>query len=410
MSIPSIDGRGSTYTLVWAEEQLQIVVSHIRSHKDGRVLSELVVTTSREDYEYPHLLQTSFNLTAARSRTELAKKLATKYDQLSQDDFDTILEQLCLRVLERFRAGEEAVELWANDDIVAPSYKLAPLISEGKANIIFGDPGSGKSTLALCFAVILQLPWTDNPFCLEPKSSKVLYLDWETDYADMAYVLSALIRGLDLPRLYISYRRCFMRLADDIEPIRKIIQDGDIDTIIVDSAGLACGGDLTTPEPVTNFFTALRSLAVTSIIIHHTTKEAKKRKTPFGSAYFVVQARTVYEVKSVQETGSNILHIGLFHYKKNIGVRVKPMVWQLTYEDDTIKVELEDVKDVPGFATELPVSVQIREELSEGPKTVTELAELLDRKQDTISKTLRRLRDSGSIVKLPEHKWGKRYG
>jgi len=76
MSIPTIDGRGSTYTLVWTEEHLQIVVSHIHAHKDGRVNSELVITTTREDYKYSHLLQTAFNLTAARSRTELAKKLA----------------------------------------------------------------------------------------------------------------------------------------------------------------------------------------------------------------------------------------------------------------------------------------------------------------------------------------------
>ena len=407
MSIPTIEGKGSTYTLVWAEEQLQVVVSQIHSHKDGRVTSELLITTSREDYEYPHLLQTSFNLSAARSRTELAKKLATKYEQLDQEDFDSILEQLCLRVLQRFRAGEEVVELWGGEEIIAPSYKLAPIIAKDKANIIFGDPGSGKSTLALLFGVILQLPWGDNPFGLGPKASKLLFLDWETDHADMAYVLNGLIRGLDLPQFFISYRRCFMRLADDIEPIRKIVEENEIDTIIIDSAGLACGGDLNLSEPVTMFFSALRSLETTSIIIHHTSKEAKRHKSPFGSNYFVVQSRTIYEVKSSQEADSNILHVGLFHYKKNIGGRIKPMGFRFTYEGDIIKVEAEDVKDVPGFAGELPVSGQIREELSEGPKTVVELAELLDRKQDTISRTLRRLRDSGSIVKLPEHKWGR---
>lgn len=407
MSIPTIEGKGSTYTLVWAEEQLQVVVSQIHSHKDGRVTSELLITTSREDYEYPHLLQTSFNLSAARSRTELAKKLATKYEQLDQEDFDSILEQLCLRVLQRFRAGEEVVELWGGEEIIAPSYKLAPIIAKDKANIIFGDPGSGKSTLALLFGVILQLPWGDNPFGLGPKASKLLFLDWETDHADMAYVLNGLIRGLDLPQFFISYRRCFMRLADDIEPIRKIVEENEIDTIIIDSAGLACGGDLNLSEPVTMFFSALRSLETTSIIIHHTSKEAKRHKSPFGSNYFVVQSRTIYEVKSSQEADSNILHVGLFHYKKNIGGKIKPMGFRFTYEGNVIKVEPEDVKEVPGFAGDLPISIQIKEELAEGPKTVAELAELLDKKQDTISRTMRRLRDSGGVVKLPEHKWGR---
>ena len=406
MSIPSIDGKASTYTVTWAEEQLQIVVGQIHAHKDGRVTSELLITTSREDYDYPHLLQTSFNLTAARSRTELAKKLATRYQELDYEQFDIILEQLCLKVLERFRAGEEIVELWSDENVVAPTYKLAPLIAENKANIIFGDPGSGKSTLALVFAVILQLPWSDNPFELKPKPSTVLYLDWETDYTDMAYVLNALIRGLELPEFFISYRRCFLRLADDIEPIRKMCEENKIDMVIIDSAGLACGGDLTLPEPVTNFFTALRSLSVTSIIVHHTTKEAKKRKTPFGSAYFVIQARTVYEIKSSQEADSNVLHVGLFHYKKNIGGKIAPMGFRFTYEANAIKVETENVKDVPGFSGDLPISVQIKEELSEGPKTIVELAELLDKKQDTISRTMRRLRDSASVVKLPQHKWG----
>jgi len=407
VSIPEVSAKGNTYTLKWVEEHLQIVVSHIHAHKDGRVTSELVITTDREDYNYPHLLQTSFNLTAARSRTELAKKLATKYEEVNQENFDYILEQLCLRVLERFRAGEEVVELWTNEEIATPSYKLAPLLAENKANILFGDPGSGKSTLALLFAVILQLPWQDNPFGLQPKSSKVLYLDWETDHADMSYVLSSLIHGLDLPEFFISYRRCFMRLADDIEPIRKIVEDGGIDTVIIDSAGLACGGDLNLPEPVTMFFSALRSLSTTSIIIHHTTKEAKRHKSPFGSHYFVVQARTIYEIRSSQEPDSNVLHVGLFHYKKNIGGKINPMGFRFTYEGNVIYTELEDVKNVPAFSGDLPVSIQIKEELNDGPKTIVELAELLDKKQDTISRTMRRLRDGGSVVKLPEHKWGR---
>lgn len=406
MSIPSIDGRGSTYTLVWTQEQLQIVVSQIHAHKDGRVTSELLITTSREDYDYPHLLQTSFNLTAARSRSELAKKLATKYDQINQEEFDTILEQLCLRVLEKFRAGEEVVELWSGEDIVAPSYKLAPLIAENKANILFGDPGSGKSTLALSFAIILQLPWTDNPFGLEPKQSKVLYLDWETDHADMSYVLNALIRGLALPMFYVNYRRCFTRLADDIEPIRKICEENQIDTIIIDSAGLACGGDLNLTEPVTMFFTALRSLSVTSIIVHHTTKEGKRKKTPFGSTYFTVQSRTIYEVKGSQEADSNVLHVGLFHYKKNIGGKIKPMGFRFTYEGNTIKVEPEDVKDVPGFVSEFPLSIQIKGELTSGMKTIIELAEILDKTQQTVGTTLRRMAERNQVVKIDKHYWG----
>lgn len=406
MSIPTIAGKGSTYTLVWAKEQLHIVVSQIHAHKDGRVTSELLITTSRKDYDYPHLLQTSFNLSAARSRTELAKKLATKYDQLNQEEFDIILEQLCLRVLDHFRAGEAVVELWSDENIAAPTYKLAPLIAENKANILFGDPGSGKSTLALLFGCILQLTLKDNPFELEPKPSKILYLDWETDHADMAYVLNALIRGLELPSFYISYRRCFMRLADDIEPIRKICDENKIDTIIIDSAGLACGGDLNLTDPVTMFFTALRSLSVTSIIVHHTTKEGKKRKTPFGSTYFIVQSRTIYEVKSSQEADSNILHVGLFHFKKNIGGKIRPMGFRFTYEGNMIKVEPEDVKDVPGFVSEFPLSIQIKGELASGMKTIIELAEILDKTQQTVGTTLRRMAERNQVVKIDKHYWG----
>jgi len=282
LSEPQIETKGDIFTFLWKPEELQIRVSRITSHRD-RTTCEILVETMTKDPGYgSHIMHSTLNLASSISRVKIAKQLAANYDKIKPEQAEGIIEQLCMRVLKQYRAGEDVVELWTNEETAPPSFKLYPMIAENEANIIFGDGGAGKSLIVLTLGMIIQLPWEINPLLLKPKQGRVLDLDWETSQGSTRYRLKALTKGFGLPDFFIPYRRCTAPLADDIESIQQKCLDYKVDTIIVDSLGMACGGDINNAEVAMRFFSAFRSLNCTGILIHHSSKEHmqnRKKKT-----------------------------------------------------------------------------------------------------------------------------------
>jgi len=413
LGIPIIEARGNIYILRWLDEQLTCTVSRLATHSD-RVTCELLFETTDPLY-YPHLFHTAHNLVATRSKITLAKQLADAYDKLDADQSTAIIEQLCFKVLQKYRTGEEPVELMTNAEIKKTTFKIYPFIIENEANLIFGDGGSGKSYIVPIFVILIQLPYEDNPLKLTPKSGRVLWLDWETSQANMEKRLNLLTTGFGLPAFFIKYRYCSQRLADDIEAIQKICLEDSIDTVVIDSMGMACGGDINDAEIANQFFTAYRSLNATGIFVHHSSKadmqKRQKRPTPIGSIYFYNYPRNIWECRASQEIGSNQLTVGLFHRKCNVDRFHKPLAYTLTFTDDRIMVVPDDIKNIPEFGETISLSSQILDALKAEKKrlAVSDLTNLIDAKEDSIRKTLTRLRKAEKVVHLPDQKWGLPY-
>ncbi|MCL6531574.1 MAG: AAA family ATPase [Meiothermus ruber] len=219
-----------------------IEVSRLHAHSDGKVTGEIAISTSLPGYA-PHLHQAKFNFAATRSRTELSRALNERYGKLAH--WGTLLEQLCVYTLDRVRKGEPVIELMTGEEVSPPQYFLEPIIIKNYPTIIFGDPGTAKSTVALIFAQIMEKAWDDFDLdlTLPDREIRSLYLDYETDADTVTWILTKLQRGMKLPQLKLRYRRCALPLAQDVDQIHRHIYDSKAEVIIIDSLGLACGGD-----------------------------------------------------------------------------------------------------------------------------------------------------------------------
>jgi DNA-directed RNA polymerase specialized sigma24 family protein len=341
------------------------------------------------------------------SKTGFAKELSAIYEA----DWPTMLEQVKVYTLEWVRRGEPVTELWGEDESEPPTYLIEPLIVEGYPNVIFGDPGCFKSGLAVIVAAILTLPWCDNPLAWpEPeKPVPCLYLDWETDRKTVNWTHARLRRGHGLEGFPIHYRRCFAPLFNDIEAITELADACEAKAIIIDSLGMASGNDdLNNSTTATNFYRGLRQLNRTSIILAHNAKDReRKERSIYGNQYFTAQARNIWEVRKVQETGEDCLDLGLFHRKAPPFARFsKPFGMHIEFQDNSITVKAKEPDTIRELLTEMSLQQQIYDLLvHEGAKSLDEIAKNLEGNKQSVKTTLYRMRDKKVAVQV-DGKWG----
>ena len=408
MNLPRITDTVSGYMFSWQQEQITIEVSRLHPHSDGRITGEIAISTSAPGYS-PHLHQAQFNFSSTRSRSELAKSLEERYSGLA--DWAIILEQLCVYTLDRIRRGEPVVELRTGEDVAPPEYLLEPLVLKNYPTIIFGDPSAAKSTVAVIFTQVMARPldWDVCELKLVPPIHEVncLYLDYETDADTIRWLLTKLQRGMGLPRLSLNYRHCALPLAQDVDQVHRHIHDTGAEVIIIDSLGLACGGDLKEAASALAFFSALRQLRTTSLILAHTAKNPEtKKKSVFGSVFFEAQARSIWEIRKVQDTSEDEIDVALFHRKPPPFQKLcEPIGFNIKYSPDTMVVSPGRPRTIAEFLAAMTTQAQIEELLRQGPMTTKEITEALDISRSAADSALRRLKNKRKIVKLQD-KWG----
>lgn len=404
MSKPHITEKIGGYEFNWADEQLNISVSRLRTHSsDGRVTGELFITSSLVGNK-PIYPQTSFNFNSDRTRSSLIKALTETYPKWQWAE---IINQLCLGIVERARQGEPVRELWTHEDVSSPKFLLEPIIYKGLPTITFGEKAVCKSILTIAIYACLILPWHDNPlgWVVSDKSVKVLLLDYEADYEITQYNAKRLQEGMNLPPFPISYRRSALPLADDIEQIQKYMSNIGAEVLIVDSLGPAVGGDLKDPGQALRFTSALRQLKCASLIIGQTSKEREsKHKSVYGSTFFEYYARNIFELRKVQEEGEDELDIALFNTYCNLGKKVRPMGFHISFDDVNIKIERKEITAAE-LIERLGTQARILDLLKLGAMTAKEIIDTLEVRRNTVDVSLKRLRDKEKITKVGD-KWG----
>lgn len=406
MAPPKLTRTGTGFLLVYPDDPIVISVERIKESSDA-LRAEVIIRTTAPGVP-PHLYHEHLNLLSGRSKDMLAKALEAQYGLLAL--WPTVLEQMRMMVLAEFRRGEPekaVVDITASETI---RYRVRPLIVEKQANLFWGERGTGKGFVACWLACMVALPFTKGPFEVEPGA--VLYLDYESDEEDLKQRMDMVAKGLDYPTPHnIFYRRCWRGLQDDADEIHNIITRRNIEFVVIDSAGLACGGYPQKDDFVLPFFGALRRMNVTSLIIGHTQKNAE-HKSAYGSSYWENMPRMVYEVRSTQLAGDATLNIGLYHKKVNRGMIQSPHGLKLTFGDEqSLAVRAIDLMDVTDLRKGVSLKNQLVSVLKRGALSVEQICSDLGLEESdvaTVRARLNQYKDVFVSVTFPgqkDHLW-----
>ena len=319
------------------------------------------------------------NLTSTTARNSFAKSLAARDSDI---DWDLILEQICVAVLQEWRSGNAVVQLEGNMDApgLADKWLVSGIIQLNNPTLIYGPGSTGKSWFAQYIACLVDSGISHGGFDVEP--STVLYLDWETDQLELGSRVTMIRRGLGLTgTAHILYKAMNQGLSTDIERIREICLENSVGLLVIDSLGSACMGEPESAEVVLRMFSSLRSLGISSLCIDHTNKQNGEL---FGSVYKFNSARQVFETKKSQIEEQDKIVLGLFHKKANNSRLIKPMGFELVFNEEmqSMSVIRKDVKDTP-LEDQLGVRQRIGNVLSAfGKMTVSEIVDELNPKPD----------------------------
>ena len=412
MAQPTISSNYGIHKITFPDEMIDVQVDHINEDARTHKIEGEVNFRTRLPGMKPHLHRAKLNMTSTQSHDKLASFLEKRVPAI---DWYAIVETTCMMVVDEVRKGEPVYDLAKIDYQASLRWRLAPLLYDGKPNLIFGPGGISKSFLALYFATLIDLGLTEeNGFSAEP--GKCLILDYEGDSVESAERYAMIMNGMGMApaERSILYRFCHAPLSADLPLIQRQVLESNIEFIVVDSAAGACGGEPESAERAIKFFNALRSLRITTLTIAHTSKQGGGKRGPFGSVYWQNAPRNVLEVIKDQDEDEDSLTVGLYHRKTNSGRLRTPIGLNLSFKKDSLTIKRDDnsLHDKPETAKNISLKQRLIKVLSGGEQTTGYLAEELDTTENTITTKLysewtgKDGRQKGIFVKTGKGTWG----
>jgi hypothetical protein len=393
--MPTFVIKHGRYSLSWAEpDNIDMDFDLLRAdRRSGDVTAELAVRSTAPTNGLLH--RARLNLTSTRGITEMVNVLRKRTPGTNLD-WNGLLLEACTKVLDRYRAGEPAIQLRDAEPPPEAGVLLDPLLLGRHPNLLFGDGGTGKSYLALALALSLH---TGQPLLgIQPKAAvRVAYLDWEFEAWEHRHRMQLLVgleRGRDqLPDLV--YRRCSGPLRDQADQLRRLIANEGIGFVVIDSVALACDGAPEEASSALAFFDALRTLEVGSLNVAHVNRQQDASR-PFGSTFWHNSARATWYVKGHQE--GQRLELGLFNKKANTAHLHRPLGFRFSFGAERTEITRLDVRDVPELAADVPLKDRMARLVARAPKTFQEAADALDTTPDAIRITA--TRNQGKLFTL----------
>lgn len=376
--------RGDTYVITDAEHGIEFHVDRLRRDRyAGDLVGELRVycgILGAKVLENNSLSAGRFNFSSLDARSKHARFLRERARTDGTLDWLQRLEEVCQVTLDAERRGEPAVLLRAvprpaPDDEHDVGGLRAP---KAHQTIWFGDGGTCKSYLGLHYAIEVAR-----------RGINVGYVDWELDAGQHRDRLERLT-GPSMPA--IQYIRCERPLVYEVDRLKRIRHDKDLEFLIYDSIAPACDGPPEAAEVAAAYHRARRQIGCGGIDIAHINKgptDASEQK-PFGSAFWFNLARSVWNVKAVPSSDSGTVSVAFYHRKANLGPLRPAVGFTVTFTEDTTHVTRSNVGDVAELAGSLPLWQRIKTAVAHGPQTLVSLSEDLDAKVDTVKKAVQR--------------------
>jgi hypothetical protein len=378
------------YTLIWQDSGLQVELDLLATDSHGETHAEIAVYWT-DPLDPLAVLRTRVTLSSLTGRDRLAVSLAKRTASLELD-WPRILDQAARWALEHYRRGEPGLLLRdAPEMAVGPDALTDPPVLETDGlSFVFGDGGSLKSWSALAFAASLAAGESYIGDVTVNEARRVGYLDWEW-IARRHRRRMAQLTGADMPD--VAYLRCTRPLHEERDRVRRFVRDFGLDYLVVDSVGLACGGEPESAEVAIRFFNTFAALAPAGLGVAHVTKAAadKAPDKPFGSAYWHNSARRTWYVRAVNEPGASTATVGLYNRKANDGPLAHPFALAFEWAGERVTIQRQDVRDVPELDAGRSVPARLRDLLGRrGQTPLYEIVEELGVNKDTAKKALQR--------------------
>lgn len=397
------------------EETILVIFSRLREHS-GNPQADVAAWWSLNGKVPPNalpLFQDRIWISAGRDRERLAGRLARFVKK--QAPWAEWVEAICFATLRDWERGEPIQRLADVPVSVTLPYLIAPLLPEGEITLLYGDGESGKSLLAMFVAVAVATGATLPHMQLCGTPAPVLYLDWETNAQIAARRLQRICNGFQIAvPTQIFYRRMARGLYDDLRSTKAEADRTNAALIIIDSIAPACGGSPSKEELIVPFFNAVRSLGRTALLISHISKMeaglSGDKATPIGSIFSRNLARQTWLMRRADSDGdSRSIFVGIFHTKSNEERRLRPFGLRFSFSENATQIGSVAPEDVPALADHLPGSVRVRALLSNGARTVQEIAADLNMAESTVRGLLARMPDAIVVERGGSHKpsrWG----
>ena len=283
-------------------------------------------------------------------------------------------------------------------------FRVEGLLPEGWPTLAWGDSGQGKSYMGMALG---QCVAVGVPFLgLETVKGHVLYADWELDETEQTRRAFEVAQGmyLDVPPVGFDYVRMTVPFADAVEWIQERIDVDGYDLIILDSFGLAVGGDPESARFVIPFFGALRRLNATTLVIDHQSRlqtgQKYRDKDAFGSIYKKHLSRSGFQVQAISEQPGK-KGLVLRHAKTNFADKQPDTYAWLEFSEGRVFLTkaTEEEMSVTAVIEEMNVAAQIRVAIQElGPSTVAAIAELADLNVRSVRNEVTRMKQSGDVA------------
>jgi hypothetical protein len=396
MTEPIMSHVGDDYLVAWPNA-INCEFQHVRDQGEG-IYAELTITVEGYLAYWGRI-----TLPSARSRAEAVKMCtSTKPGH----PWHKMIDEACRLVVADFREGAPVEPL----EPVAPDpqqWLVDGLIPVGETTVLFGDGGSGKSLLALALAVcgLAGSPlanWRIRPI------TRVLYLDWESTKRDHDARLWALtaVNGR-VPAGSLLYRPMTKPASEDAAEVRTLVARHQVDLLICDSLGPACGAEPETAGAATGALNALRSCApATRLVIAHVSKTDADRQhgtaRPFGSVYVQNLARSVIEARRNDDPDEREFTLTLTHTKANLGPRRGQTALRWLFDEEGY---ISITKGEPDMAR-ASLAARILGELRGGALTAQALGDALKSPANEIRARLGSLEKAHRVVRLTAHLGG----
>ena len=403
ISAPSISSNAGIYRIAFQSEQVTFQVERISDKRD--TVGEFTVHTQVPGLD-PYIAgPEKVNLVSGRSQAGFVKSCLENQPSLKDLEWDRILSKVCREVLKLHREGAPIIVLADHH----PGDKLQARIlfngrtfhAEGQHIVEFGDGGTSKTLVVDFQAVLVATGLSRCGFETEP--GNVLLIDYESTVDEKKERIESICKGLgiEVPK-NIYYRFASGPFATEIEPIQRQCLEKEINYLVIDSAGPACGGKSEDSDQTIPFFVAARSLRISVRTIAHIAKN--DARVPFGSVYWRNYPRATYRITSSQKPGDSEYTIGISHTKVNWGQRLRPFGLRVRFDGGAVYFEQADLKEDPELAKNLSVRDQIIFALQDGKHSTGHIADRLNLSEGSVRTTLNRFKDE-PFIKIGSE-WG----